>query len=419
MIRRWTSLKTLCFWIIAMFPLVVLPELLSYFALENNVPSRIRGRVGRGDVQYQLAMRRNGGFERPVVVQAAARDGASDGLKESGLMMFHPVLGWDYRPDLVYKDLDGIEYRHDDDGARHTCTSFSTTSVAAYGDSFTYCSNVPDEKTWQSVLAGMLGTNVLNFGVGGYGTDQAALKYRLYGKLHAKVVMLCILPENINRVVNIYRPFYTYNDPLALTKPRFVLGSDGPHLIPNPIGSPVEVARLDDAKFLDKLGRMDYWYQFDRRLPSISFPYIYSLFQWRGPVLANLGLTLSRVLPGSHAQGFPGNLFDEAEPLALMCHIVDLFVETARERGSQPIIVIMPHKDYVEEQQQFGISRVKKLLSHLQAKNYQYVDLVGEMAAMNPSRSQLDRWYRSHATAEGNEMVANLLARYFHRIKAL
>lgn len=419
MIRRWTSLKKLCFWIIALSPLVVLPELLSYLALEHNVPARIRGRVGRGDIQHQIAMRSDGGSDRPVVVKAAASGRTAHDLKDSGLMMFHPVLGWDYPPDLVYKDVDGIEYHHDGNGARRTCTSFPTTDVATYGDSFTYCSNVSDDKTWQSILAPKLGTNVLNFGVGGYGPDQAALKYRLHGTLHAKIVMLCILPENINRIVNIYRPFYTYNDPLALTKPRFMLGTGGPVLISNPVRSPVEVTNLDDAKFLSELGRMDYWYQFDRSLPSMSLPYTYTLFQWRAPVAANLGLGLSRLFRGSYTPTFPWNLFDEAEPLALMCHIVDLFVETARERGSLPIIVIMPHKDYVEEEQVYGISRVKKLLGHLETKGYHYVDLVGEMVSTKPSRSLLDTWYSGHATVEGNRIVADMLARYLARIEAL
>lgn len=413
------SLKAACFRLIALLPLLVILELLSYLALENNVPSRIRGRVGRGDVRYQLALRHNGGPAGPVVVRAVAGNEARNPLNESVLVMFHPVLGWDYRPDLVYKDADGIEYHHDRDGARHTCTSFPTSLVASYGDSFTYCSNVPDDKTWQTALADKLGTNVLNFGVGGYGTDQAAMKYSLHSARREKVVMLCILPENINRVVNIYRPFYTYNDPLALTKPRFVLDSDGPRLIPNPVGSPAETAKLDDAEFLSELGRMDYWFRLDGRLPSISFPYTYSLFRWRNAVPANLGLGLSRLFRGYFKPSYPWNLFDEPEPLALMCHIVDLFVETARERGALPIIVIMPHKDYVEEQRQFGISRVKRLLDHLEAKNYPFVDLVGKMVEMNPSRSLLDQWYRGHATAEGNRVTADLLARYLVRIGAL
>ena len=50
---------------------------------------------------------------------------------------------------------------------------------------------------------------VLNLGVGGYGTDQAFLKYKLTQKnLDADMVLIGYMTENCNRNVNTYRPFY-------------------------------------------------------------------------------------------------------------------------------------------------------------------------------------------------------------------
>jgi hypothetical protein len=58
-----------------------------------------------------------------------------------------------------------------------------------------------------------------NPGVGAYGTDRSHAEIRTSKSSLSKIVMLCIFPENINRVVNFYRPFYTYIDPVRLTKP--------------------------------------------------------------------------------------------------------------------------------------------------------------------------------------------------------
>ena len=51
---------------------------------------------------------------------------------------------------------------------------------------------------------------VLNLGVGGYGTDQAYLKYILTKKnLDADMVLIGYMSDNLNRNVNTFRTFYT------------------------------------------------------------------------------------------------------------------------------------------------------------------------------------------------------------------
>lgn len=45
--------------------------------------------------------------------------------------------------------------------------------INTYGDSFTHCHQVSDAETWQEYLAGHLGEPIQNFGMGGFGVDQA------------------------------------------------------------------------------------------------------------------------------------------------------------------------------------------------------------------------------------------------------
>jgi len=394
----------------ALVPLLFFLELASYVMGTNLVPTRIRGRLGCRTAEFHVEERHKAHLLQPKLVRSVATAESVGRAAEPELAMFNPVLGWDYPPDITYRDFSGILCHHGSMGERFTCTSFRTTGIATYGDSFTYCSQVPDEQTWQTFLAEKLGTNVLNFGVGGYGTDQALLKYEHQDRTLAKIVMLCILPENINRIVNIYRPFYQYDDPLALTKPLFIRDGSGFKVFPNPLNTVWDVAKLDDPIFMKRLGELDYWYRLDQELPPLRFPYILSLVQWRKTMLDQLALTAARVLPFRYEARYPWNLFEEAEPFAIMCHIVDMFVKTAISRGETPIIIIMAHKDYVQELMDYRVSRAAKLVSYMKRKQYMVIDLIQAMATMNPTRKELDEWYEGHATAAGNKITAKIIA---------
>ena len=266
----------------------------------------------------------------------------------------------------------------------------------------------------KTYLAGQLGTNVLNYGVAGYGTDQAYLKYRLGGHVDANIVILGIWPENINRVINRYRPFLHYDERLGLSKPIFVQASGGFELMPNPLKEVEDVTRLLDPSFIAELARVDYWFQRDSQLPSITFPFALSLFRWRDTVVKQFQLSMRKLVPSVPA-AYPCNPFDEDGPFAVMCHIVDRFVETARSRGATPIIAIMAHQDQVREVMDYHLSRAQRLVSYLQAKNYPCIDLIQEMADMHPGPEQLQRWFIGHTSSEGNKVVADIIGRHLKK----
>ncbi len=122
------KLKTLLFWTIILVPLLFALEATSYVLRTNLVPARIRARVGCGSAEFQLAERHRAQFLRPHVVKSAATAKGLSSSKEPDLRMFNSVLGWDYPPDVVYRDYDGILYRHGSSGERLTCTSVPNDS---------------------------------------------------------------------------------------------------------------------------------------------------------------------------------------------------------------------------------------------------------------------------------------------------
>jgi hypothetical protein len=409
-----SMIKRLTYWILAFVPLFIILEASAYIILKQTIPSRISGRVGEKNIEFQLSQRKQTIQNQPQIISDAKT--STNGSGVVGLRLFHPFLGWDYPPDITYRDIDNVTYHHGPLGERLTCTSYESTLISTYGDSFTYCANVGNDCTWQTFLAKKLNQNVLNFGVGGYGTDQAVLKHEFQNQIHTKIVMLCILPENINRIVNIYRPFYTYNDPLRLTKPIFVKKGNQLVLVPNPLRSVDDIDKLDDPKFMMELAKYDYWYQLDQKLPSLSFPWTVSLFHWRDAVLKQIGVPLPSPALTLLKPRYPWNLFDEDYPLSVMRHLVDRFVANASAEGSFPIIVIMPHKDYIQESMDYGVNRVARLVEYLTAHKYPFIDAVQIMANMKPSRAELRKMYHGHATALGNEVLAEII---FNNLKNL
>ncbi|MBW2393316.1 MAG: hypothetical protein JRG95_03525 [Deltaproteobacteria bacterium] len=151
----------------------------------------------------------------------------------------HPVTGWPpTEPDR--------KHHLDETGSRFV-PAFRHTRVSClslYGDSFTYSAEVDDEHAWGNVLARKLGCRVSNFGIGGFGTDQAYLRYLHSEPDGAPVVLLGHTAENIVRNSNQLRGLVAHGTEYGL-KPRFVLdGQGGLKLIPLPTPSEAEFRQL-------------------------------------------------------------------------------------------------------------------------------------------------------------------------------
>lgn len=149
----------------------------------------------------------------------------------------HPLYGWTNRPGLRDFVEPGHPPRSTNSAGMRGRTEFAPQPapgrlrVALVGDSFTFGTHQPDDAIWARELERALpGSEVLNFGVPGFGIDQALL--RLEHEVLAwrpDVVVFGIFATNPQRAS---RRFTFY------AKPRFELGPDGRLLRP-PAGQPV------------------------------------------------------------------------------------------------------------------------------------------------------------------------------------
>ena len=105
---------------------------------------------------------------------------------------------------------------------------------------------------------------VLNFGVKGFGTDQAFLRYKKDGiKYNSHIVLIGFMSENIFRNVNVFRPFYLKNTKFPLTKPRFILEKNKLVLLNNPTQNLSDYNKIldDPVNMISTLGTNDFYYQ--------------------------------------------------------------------------------------------------------------------------------------------------------------
>jgi hypothetical protein len=145
-----------------------------------------------------------------------------------------PALGWAPRPEvktpLYVYNRQGIRVQSPERIYTENPPE-GTLRLALFGDSFTNGAEVMASETWgafaEAALRGAHGgpVEVLNFGVNGYGVDQAFLRWQNTGaKYSPAIVVLGLQVENLKRNLNLVRPLYTRTtENLPFSKPRFVL----------------------------------------------------------------------------------------------------------------------------------------------------------------------------------------------------
>lgn len=137
--------------------------------------------------------------------------------------------------------------------------------INSFGDSFTQCHQVSDGETWQEYLAANIGEPIRNFGVGGFGVYQAALRLEHIQQTNGGTenVILNVFLDDHYRNLDAYRllrlgpEWWQYQRTLPVgmlhANPwRHVRFDPSGRLIerPNPCPTPESLYQLCDAEFL-------------------------------------------------------------------------------------------------------------------------------------------------------------------------
>jgi hypothetical protein len=272
--------------------------------------------------------------------------------------------------------------------------------ITTVGDSFTYSDDVALEAAWQSRLEALdPKLELLNFGVPGFGTDQALLRWRHEASaFRSHIVILGIWPENLCRNLNQNRYFLTLAPDYGF-KPRFVLEEGGLRLVePPPSTAETLIAALADPLASPWL-REEHW----------LFAYETVRAPWHRSRLLRLGASLCNY---HLRREMRQRIYDgeDAEALELAVAIAAAFDEEVRAAGSVPLVLIFPMKDLLAD---YGGERVLPLTRELRAHGLDVIDLAPVFARASAADGSA-AYFQSgravgHLTEAGNALVARSL----------
>ncbi|MGI9292112.1 MAG: hypothetical protein ACR2QG_12660 [Gammaproteobacteria bacterium] len=311
-----------------------------------------------------------------VIFNPSFSDEAIDKLLrsyEKYLEIRDPITGWPLK-DRIGDPEKRLQERYDEIGSRYIPAfkdpSIHKACVSLFGDSFTYSSEVDDEYAWSNVLSEKLNCRVNNFGAGGFGSDQAYLRFESYPS-RPPVVFLNHLSENIIRNSTQFRAMvlgYDRSKKNYSFKPKFIIDDTGE----------LQYIRLPQIKvedYIDALYNPGEYLPYDFFLPGgesginrLEFPYTWTLIKTLNHyhVKAKL-LGLSWYTPFYETD-------HPADGLRVTAGIMLRFKELALERGQQPVLTVIPTGQDLEHYNEHGVWPYQNLLDLLQENNADVVN---------------------------------------------
>ncbi len=322
------------------------------------------------------------------------------GLYERFMALRDPIVAWPLR----FKRVDGQPAARPSPafpGASEWC-------VTLYGDSFTYSDEVSNADAWGNVLARRLGCPVGNFGISGYGTDQALLWFAENKPDHAPITVVGIYADNLQRNVNQYRYFITGGEEMGL-KPRFVLENGNLKLVPLPV--------LSYDQLMDGLRDPRGIFPHEVFLPGSRFGQVV----WSFPYTFSMVKLMRTDQAANYLNGRPTWVdFYRSDHESRALPTTVAIVEEFRRRsapGKTVLTVLFPSASAYKLARSTGVSPLEPLAAALEARGQRTRDLTTDLANYLGERSVCELMTeqeacRGHYNINGNRVLADAVHRF-------
>jgi hypothetical protein len=317
----------------------------------------------------------------------------------------HPRLGW--LPSPANLDVEGsLPIPAFPDPTRNR------DYVSLYGESFTQGAGVDPEHAWSNVLSLLLNRRVANFGVSGFGTDQAYLRFLDNREDPADIVILGFLSENVIRNVNQLRNMIS-TPTSCFIKPRFILDErEQLTLVPIPSLTKREYSTLRENpgavlphEYFLPGGISGY--------QRMQFPYTWGIIK-AFPIIYRTLLLHRPTFFDFYQPGHPSKAVD------VTVGIMEEFSREARKRGKQPLILIIPTHFDILEYRHSGKWVYQPLIDLLTKKNLAFID-AGPRLSQYLADAGVETLYspatQNHLNGKGNEVLARIVYDYLSQHK--
>ncbi len=328
---------------------------------------------------------------------------------------FDEKLGWKFRPNkkghIIYANEANHFIQTNSIGFRDNPVSLDNKEknkrILMLGDSFVSNISVKREEIFTEILeANLIDTEVLNFGVNGYGTVQEYLLLEeCYDKIKPDIVLLMI---------------YLRND--------FKDNIGGYWLYPRPYASwnterdTCQIISTPAQKYHEGVAPIPFW-------KSYKKSHVFTLIKTK--IKAINAKYFSNDQPSKYT---PQELFlcrseltDEAKLMYKTMEAVLLKMATFCKNVDVPLVVVLAPShvqidddlwsttmfDYGENLNEFERTLPNdKLMNFAKENNLRMIDLYPELKTASEKGKALYNAYEQHWTTEGNEEVANILLNY-------
>jgi hypothetical protein len=333
---------------------------------------------------------------------------------------YDPELGWIRKADTARQDTGGTTYAIDSRGSRRNPGHEELPlKISTYGDSYTFCREVADNETWQWYFSELTGVNLLNFGVGNYGFDQALIRLkRDYPRNPTPIVIMGVVPDTIARNLSVWKHYNEFGNILAF-KPRYVLDGNSVRLVPNFIDSREKFFRIEE--YLPDIQRLDYFYERRFLREAFRFPYTLScLVQYRAvPLFVSKAarrlthrfswleerlndLVYGYLEPAAVLQLVA--LYRDSEAAGLLRAQIDAFVRYGDEKGFLPVLAMLPMRAdlwFVQKHYNFYSEFLASVRSRILT-----IDAAEALLDAGPPSRLYRQW---HYSPMGNAVVARTI----------
>ncbi len=277
--------------------------------------------------------------------------------------------------------------------------------ISAYGDSYTFSNRTKPKNSWCNKLSGLIGQRVNNFGVSGYGTDQAFMRYHLNEMDTAQYVILNHFVFDIMRNVNQHwgTRFSVEGQKLGL-KPRYILNNNELDLVELPKPSYEEFSLL--------LEKPEEYFEHEYYLPNTEYGSVKLKFPFTLSLIRTLIFhTKFHSLYKGEPVHTPFYKKDHSTgSLQLTYKIMSDFVKLAKERNQIPIIHIIPFSEDLEYFEKNGKWSYQELLALLDSSGIFYINSGREILDKKISNYEEIYAGEGHFNARGDSVLAEILA---------
>lgn len=349
-----------------------------------------------------------------------------DALRKFAKKGMDPELGWTRKPYTKgnEKGRNGkkTQFTVNGYGARSN-PGFDKTppTISLFGDSYAFGRQVNDDQTWSHLVSKKIGKNILNFGVGNYGLDQALLRMeRELPKRKSKLSIILVVPETICRVQASWKHYSEYGNTFAF-KPRFVLDEKGALLLkPSPVNE--EKKYINYKNYIDEINENDRFYKSKFLKDILTFPYTYNFirsFKRNGPLVFALikskiskrkevlDRPLQMILMKNHIISM--SLYSDDYSIKLMSSLVQQSKNVAEKNKCQFLFCMVPQLQDLQLIKKHGVY-YKSLLEKI-GEFANVLDLTDVlMSKDNIQEYYTHDMYGGHLSKFGNELISGVIS---------